>query len=81
MVSNSLDNACQEIFPQINPQNKSWGTCEGEPCQTLIDAWQTLAIDLQLLYMCDSGFHNDNDHFAVAYLSLKPFTFYDVDDA
>eukprot|EP00434_Breviolum_minutum_P037293 symbB.v1.2.033064.t1/scaffold4054.1/size45513/2 len=26
----------QEIFPQINPQNSSWGTCEGEPCQTLI---------------------------------------------
>lgn len=50
MVSNSLVDACQEIFPQINPQNSSWGTCEGEPCQTLIDAWQTLAIDLQSLY-------------------------------
>ncbi|CAJ1336624.1 unnamed protein product [Effrenium voratum] len=26
----------QDIFPEILPEKKSWGTCEGEPCKTLI---------------------------------------------
>ncbi|CAE7246016.1 CPD, partial [Symbiodinium pilosum] len=26
----------QDIFPEILPQRTSWGTCEGEPCRTLI---------------------------------------------
>ena len=30
----------EDIFPEILPEKKSWGTCEGEPCKTLIDAWQ-----------------------------------------
>ncbi|CAE8625383.1 unnamed protein product [Polarella glacialis] len=26
----------QEVFPEILPDGKSWATCEGEPCKTLI---------------------------------------------
>eukprot|EP00931_Biecheleriopsis_adriatica_P062797 TRINITY_DN37931_c0_g1_i1.p1 TRINITY_DN37931_c0_g1~~TRINITY_DN37931_c0_g1_i1.p1 ORF type:complete len:712 (+),score=113.93 TRINITY_DN37931_c0_g1_i1:97-2232(+) len=26
----------QDIYPQIQPDKKSWGTCEGEPCKTII---------------------------------------------
>ncbi|CAE7395994.1 pet127 [Symbiodinium microadriaticum] len=26
----------QDLFPEILPQKKSWGTCEGEACKTLI---------------------------------------------
>ena len=26
----------QEVWPSILPQNKSWGKCQGQPCQTLI---------------------------------------------